>query len=188
MDWNLVISSASLGFAPITVWLARQQLKTERIKETAYSINVNITQAEHQSLSITHTGITPLHQVEVWATIHGTQRQLHEVPKFEPGDKRITEPIAGHIDEVFVAWFVPNPQGKGLRAEAVRVQYPAHTSKKVDYWQYYWWSHIRLVIRSHLGKKWSSLSETQTRFPLGRWKPHRHMISRPGDRPGWPTS
>ncbi|WP_211440092.1 hypothetical protein [Corynebacterium glutamicum] len=172
----------------MTVWIARKQLRFEQGKESAYGININLTWAEQLSVNVSHTGITPLYRVEVWATANGVQRQLHTVPKFEPGAVLTTFFASATVSEVFVSWNAPHPTGAGLRTEAVRVRYPEGAEKRVEYWKYYLWTRIRLAIRYRLGKKWSNqLAQKQTRFPLGRWKPHQMKISRPGDLTGWPV-
>lgn len=188
MDWNLLVATASLGFAPITVWLARKQIKLERIKGTSYSININLRQSEHLDLRVKHNGISTLHRFSVWMKNGEKYQLLHECPKFEAGDLLETRSLSRYPDEVLVTWFVPRHSGKGLQARALRVRYHQHQQNQADEWRYYWWTPARLAVRKRLGKRWSQkLQETPTKAPLGYWKARRLDVARPGDRPGWPN-
>ena len=188
MDWNLVVATASLSFAPITVWLTKKQLQQSRLKDSAYSLRIRLKQAEHLSLHVIHTGINPLHRVEVWATFGEKQTLLREALKFEPGDELTAPGLSRRPDAVSVFWFAPHPKEPGIRAQAVRVLYQDGHENQAEYWKYYWWSHIRLDFRSHLNRRWSlKLEEKKTHFPMGRWSRLPRRVDRPGDRPGWPN-
>ncbi|MER0089708.1 hypothetical protein [Corynebacterium sp. KPL2680] len=188
MDWNLLVATASLSFAPITVWLARKQIQLEKIKATSYSIHISLQKAEHLSLFVEHNGISTLHHFSVWLK-SGEKHQLqHECPTFEPGVVLETPNLHHYPDEVLVTWFVARRSGKGLQAQAIRVRYQLHQKNRVEEWKYYWWTSIRLAIRKRLSKRWSQkLEETPTKVPTGYWKTRRLDINRPGDRPGWPN-
>ena len=187
MDWNLFVASLSLGFAPITVWLARKQIKLEKVKETSYSININLRQAEQLDLLVKHNGISPLHRFSVWVKNDEKHQLLHECPVFAPGDSLETKSLPQYPDEILVAWFSPRRSGHGLQSHAIRIQYLQGQQKQIDEWKYYWWTPLRLWIRKRLGKsQLNSLEENPTKFPIGRWKPRRRDIQRPNDRPGWP--
>lgn len=188
MDWNLFVAIASLSFAPVTVWLARKQIKLEKVKETSYSINIELRQSERLDLLVKHNGISPLHRFSVWIKNGEKHQLLHESPKFESGDLLETLNLSRSPDEVLVTWFVPRRSGKGLQAQALRVRYRLKQRNRVEEWKYYWWTPLRLALRKRLGKsRLSSLEETPTRFPLGRWKSRRPYVERNGDRPGWPN-
>lgn len=188
MDWNLVVATASLSFAPITVWLTKKQLQQSRLKDSAYALQIRFDKAEDLSLHVAHTGITPLHRVEVWATFGEKQTLLREALKFELGDELTVPSLSRRPDAVSVFWFAPHPKEPGIRAQAVRVLCQDGQANQAEYWKYYWWSHIRSGFRSHLNRWWSlKLEEKKTRFPMGRWSRLPLRADRPGDRPGWPN-
>nr|WLJ25561.1 MAG: hypothetical protein [Actinobacteria phage HS02] len=188
MDWNLVVATASLGFAPVTVWLAKKQVNLEKVKETSYSINIELRQAEQLDLLVKHNGISTLHRFSVWIKNGEKHQLLHESPKFKSGDLLETRSLSHYPDEVLVTWFVPRRSGKGLQAQAIRVRYRLNQKNRVEEWKYYWWTPLRLGIRRRLSRWWSQkLEETPTKVPIGYWKARRSYSDRPGDRPGWPN-
>ncbi|ERS41859.1 hypothetical protein HMPREF1287_01182 [Corynebacterium sp. KPL1986] len=188
MDWNLFVASLSLGFAPITVWLARKQIKLEKVKETSYSISIELRQSEQLDLLVKHNGISPLHRFSVWVKNGEKHQLLHESPKFESGDALEAPGLEQYPDEVLVTWFVPRRSGKGLQSQALRVRYHSGQHNRVEEWKYYWWTPLRLSLRTRL-RRWSylKLEETPTKAPLGYWKARPHGVDRPGGRPGWPN-
>ena len=189
MDWNLIVGLASLGFAPITVWLATKQLQQEQRLNSAYSIQIERVHGPFPELKITHKGITPLHQFEVWATVGGQWNRLHSTPRFEPGDLLVTRMNLSELEEVMVAWFDAVPCWPGLRAEALRVRYRAGAPNRVEVWRYGLLARFRLYSRKHLSESAQfRQSNRPTRVPLGRWARHKRLFSREGDRPGWPTT
>lgn len=188
MDWNLLVATASLSFAPVTVWLAKKQIKLEKVKATSYSINIELRQSEQLDLLVKHNGISTLHRFSVWIRNGEKHQLLHESPKFESGDLLETLNLSRSPDEVLVTWFVPRRSGKGLQAQALRVRYRLKQRNRVEEWKYYWWTPLRLGIRRRLSKRWSKkLEEIPTKAPIGYWKPRRPYVDRPGDRPEWPN-
>lgn len=188
MDWNLFVATASLSFAPVTVWLAKKQVNLEKVKETSYSINIELRQSEQLDLLVKHNGISPLHHFSVWIKNGDKHQLLHESSKFESGDLLETPNLSHYPDEVLVTWFVPRRSGKGLQAQAIRVRYGLNQRNRVEEWKYYWWTPLRLGIRRRLSRSWSQKpEETSTKVPIGYWKSRRPYVERNGDRPGWPT-
>lgn len=175
-----MVSAISLGFAPVTVWLAREQLRYSRRVETAFSLavvfsatGVVINGGRQVSVTVANRGAASVENL-VACVVHGDSHvDIEPAVSLRPGARLdlggLTLPSTFQ-GELFLHLSWPEPRsGKpigGVRYQAVRIALDG----EIQLWR---WS--RLVwFRRFLG------------FPLGRWKVHKPRRISPRMLPGWP--
>lgn len=191
MNLETVIGLVSLSFAPITIWLTREQLKRQELKDSTFSLGVKISKDENDDdrkhyLSVKHKGIAPLYQFSVYGKEGDFSKLLEQKAVFYPGDQIESEFLTSGDFEIFYQWHVPARSPVGKREEAYRVRYTSEGTFR-ERWKEHWWTSMRLFVRNRSPKFVTKrLRKRRTKFPLGKWEPQRERISREGDRPGWP--
>lgn len=186
IEWSLVVSAISLGFAPLTVWLAREQLRHAKQLDGAQQISlrferVGIAFSDPQrdirrdkvAIGLSYSGFNPLRGIAVHVLCGSQQISVEGPHLLAPGEER--GPIyleLPHNDlekaHLHVAWQSPHPSQSrgGLRYQAVRM----NLNQEVQQWR---WHRCEAVRRA-------------CKKPLGKWKKIRKLHSSQKNFPGWP--
>lgn len=179
MDWNLFLTVVTASLAPVTIWLAAQQLQHNRQLDLGQKFEVHFTDTGGRFLEMTvsYLGYRELIGLEVVLLSGSRSFSYEEVPQcLSPcqrlGPLLVPKRQGSTASKIFLSWETPSSATPSrLRRSALLVG----ADGEVKQWKYF--PCFRLLLRCGLR--------------LGYWKPlERKSFSDRKEqrmRPGWPT-